>query len=324
MPHSSSELSAVFIGFDVAKDFIDVCLLQGKRKRLWRVRQTAAELAKLARKLAKLKPQLLVAEATGGYERALSDACRRLDLPLIVKNPKQIRDFAKSRGILAKTDRVDAYVTALYGQLMRPELRELPSLEQRELADQTAYRQSLVGDRAALKVRLQRAADDVIRASILRRIRHADEEVKQVEAHIKKLIAGNEQWSSRAKLASSAPGIAVQVSRVIVADAPEFGRINDKQAAALVGLAPYADDSGKSHGRRRIRGGRSRLRRMFYLAARTAVRVDAGLREFYLGLVARGKPKQLALIAVARKLVVVVNHMFRDNRPYLARPVSVD
>ena len=323
MSDSNSDSNAVFVGFDVAKDFIDVCLLQGERKRLWRVRQTAAELAKLARKLAKLKPQLLVAQATGGDERELADACRRLELPLVVKNPKQIRDFAKSRGILAKTDRVDAYVTALYGQLMRPELRELASREQRELADQSAYRQSVVKDRAALKVRLQRASDEGIRASIARRISHAAEEIKQVEATIKKLIAGNEQWCSRAKLASTVPGIAVQVSRVIVADAAELGRINDKQAAALVGVAPYADDSGKSHGRRRIRGGRSRLRRMFYMAARTAVRVDAGLREFYQGLVARGKPKQLALIAVARKLVVIVNHMFRDNRPYLAQPSSV-
>lgn len=314
-----SQFSSLFVGLDVSKSAVDVCLLGPAEPRYWRVLQEPGALAELARELARLGPERIVVEATGGYELALVEALVGVAAPLVVMNPKRVRDFAKSQGFLAKTDRIDAYVLALFAAQIQPAVRALPSSAQRELAACTAYQQRIVADRAALRVQLQRAGQQLIQTSLLRRIEQLDIECRLLEAEIDSRIAASSRWCERALLARTAPGVGVQVARTLVAEFPELGSLSDRQAAALAGLAPFAADSGEYRGRRRIRGGRKRVRRMLYLAARTAVRVDLGYGASYQRLVARGKPKQLALVAVARKLLVALNHMFCEGRPWEAR-----
>ena len=314
-----SQFNRFFVGLDVSKGAVDVCVLGPAEPSQWRVSQRPAARAELVAELARLEPERIVIEATGGYERALVEALSAAGLAVVVMNPKRTRDFAKSEGLLAKTDRIDAYMLALFGAKIQPALRALPDREQRELAACAAYQQKLVAARAAVKIQLQRAEPEPIRASLLRRLEQLDAECQLLETEIDQRIGRSFSWHWRALLARSAPGVGVQVTRTVVAELPELGSLGDKQVAALVGLAPFAADSGAYRGRRRIRGGRKRVRRMLYLAARAAVRVDLGCKAFYDRLVARGKPKQLALTAVARKLLVALNHMFRDQRPWESR-----
>lgn len=314
-----SQFSSIFIGLDVSKRFVDVCVLGPFEPRRWRVPQQQEALLALAAALAALHPERIIVEATGKYEDAVVDALAALQASVVRMNPKRVRDFAKSLGLLAKNDTLDAYVLALFGARIQPAVRALPSAEQRELAALTAYQQKIVGDRAALKIQLQRAGVEPIQQSLLRRIEQLDVECRQIEAEIDNRIAGCQTWLDRAKLARTAPGVGVQVARTLVAEIPELGALSDREAAALAGLAPYACDSGEYHGRRSIRGGRKRVRRMLYMAARTAVRVDIGYSEQYRNMQARGKAKNAALIAIARKLLVALNHMFLENRPFETR-----
>jgi transposase len=314
-----SQFNSPFVGLDVSKPFLDVCVVGPHEPRSWRVVQEPAAHAALVAELVELQPQLIVIEATGRYELPIVEAMLAAGLPVVVINPKRVRDFAKSRGILAKTDTIDAYVIALFAAQIQPALRQLPSTAQRALAACTAYQQKLVGDRASLRIQLGRAGDELIAASLLRRIEQLDEECRLLEAEIDARIAACDLWYERAQLARTAPGVGKQVARTLVAEMPELGALEDRQAASLAGLAPFNCDSGESRGRRRIRGGRGRVRRMLYLAARTAVRVELGYRQAYEKFLARGKAANAALIAIARKLLIALNHMLRDNRPFESR-----
>jgi len=317
MQSQSNSLSALFVGIDVSKRRLDVCVLGPDGPRHQQVEQTPEAVAALANQLAALGAERLVVESTGGYERPLLDALAALGAPVVLINPKWARDFAKSARQLAKTDRIDAHILALFAAKMLPDVRAPQTAEQRELAALTRYQQHLVADRAALKLQLQRACEPLIRDSLSRRIDALDLECRMLEAAIDARIANSQTWRVQDERARTAPGVGRQVARTLVAELPELGRLEDRQIAALVGLAPFADDSGQSHGRRRCRGGRKRVRRMLYLAARTAVRVNLALGAFYRRLTEqRGKPRQLALIAVARKLLVALNHMFRKQRDW--------
>jgi len=304
---------------DVSKPFLDVCVVGPHEPRGWRVAQEPDAHAKLVGELVALAPERIVVEATGKYELAIVEALVATGLPVVVINPKRVRDFAKSQGILAKTDKIDAFVLALFAAQIQPALRALPSAEQRALASCTAYQQKLVTDRAALRVQLGRAGDAVIAASLLRRLEHLNQECRLLEAEIDARIAACDLWFERAQLARTAPGVGKQVARTLVAEMPELGALSDRQAAALAGLAPFNCDSGDSRGRRRIRGGRGRVRRMLYMAARTAVRVELGYRLAYEKFLARGKAANAALIAIAHKLLTALNHMLRDGRPFESR-----
>ena len=315
----SSKFSSRYVGLDVSKNALEVGLLGPHEPRMWQVAQEPAAHAELVAELVALAPKLIVVEATGKYELAIVEAMVAAGLPVVVINPKRVRDFAKSHGILAKTDKIDALVLALFAAQVQPALRELPSAEQRALAACTAYQQKLVAERASLRVQLGRAGDAVISASLLRRIEQLDDECRLLEAEIDARIAACDLWYERALLARTAPGVGVQVARTLVAEMPELGALEDRQASALAGLAPFNSDSGESRGRRRIRGGRGRVRRMLYLAARTAVRFDVGYRLAYEKFLAKGKARNAALIAIARKLLVALNHMLRDGRPFESR-----
>jgi len=277
----------------------------------------------LARKLVAYKPKGVVLEATGGLEAMVIAAFATATLPVMRINPKRVRDFARAQGLLAKTDAIDAYVLALFGARMGPPLRPWPEAERLQLAALVARRQQLVLERAAEKTRLKQAGEALLKESIGRVIAFLGEELALLERQLEAWIKGSAVWKEQAVLMRTVPGVGAKTTRVFLAQLPELGKVNRREIAALVGVAPFACDSGYWRGKRRIRGGRSAVRAALYLASWTAIRVPGFLRDFYRRLVASGKPKQVALIAVARKLLVTLNEMMRTNTPWRAQTVPV-
>lgn len=313
-------LTRLGVGVDVSKDYLDVCLLGPAVRRAWRTRNQAAAVDALVCELCELAPDRVVLESTGGYERMLARALARAAMPVVVMNPRQVRDFAKSEGLLAKTDRLDAYALALFASKSRPPLRPFASDEQHELRELTVALRKLIDDRAALQTQLRRTKLPVLEQSLLRRMEMLEAERRLLEAEIDARIANSTEWATRAALARTVPGVGPQVARTLLAELPELGSLPDRAVAALVGLAPFADDSGRRSGARFIRGGRKRVRRMLYMAAVSIARTDPRMSRFYLGLLQRGKPKKLALVAVARKLLVILNHIFAARSPWISWP----
>lgn len=313
-----SDSNLIWVGVDVSKDFIDVCRLQGDRQKAKRVRREAKPLARLAASLKATPVQRVVLEASGGYEQLVVEQFQAAGLEVSLVNPKRVRDFAKAAGLLAKTDRVDAYALALFGRTLEPRLT--PPLDQlrKRLRGLLDRQQQLVRARASERNRLRRG-DDSYAGSCGRMIDSLCEEIELIEVEIRSLIDASQDWTLRQMLLRSAPGVGAKVSWTLLAQLPELGSLDAKQIASLAGLAPFARDSGEYRGQRRIAGGRKLVRQMLYMAARTAVCRDLRWQSFYQGLLARGKRPQVALIAVARKLLVVLNAMVRDQRPWETR-----
>jgi len=237
-------------------------------------------------------------------------------------NPKRIRDFARAHGVLAKTDALDAYALALFGARMQPPARRLPEAELQRLTTWVGRQRQITEMRAGERNRLRRTNDPTLKASIKRVIFFLGEELDQLQRQLRDWIAESEMWRKQAELLRSAPGVGEKTAQVLLAHLPELGQLNRRQIASLAGLAPFACDSGQWRGRRQIRGGRSVVRSALYLASWSAIRTAAVFRDFYLQLLARGKARQLALLAIARKLLLVLNEMVRSSRPWqpLLRP----
>ena len=253
-------------------------------------------------------------EATGGLERIVIAMLSQHGLAVMRINPKRIRDFAKAHGLFAKTDALDAYAIALFGARMRPERRPVIEPERQHLGVWVARQRQLTAQRAIERTRLKQCEDAQIRESIERLIAFLGEELQRIEQHIADWIENSPMWSGQEKQLRSAPGVGPKTARVLLAQMPELGRLNRREAASLAGLAPYASESGLWRGKRQIRGGRSMVRAALYLASWSAIRVQGRLRDFYRRLVDSGKPKQVALIAVARKLLLALNEMLRTGQ----------
>lgn len=321
----SDSISNSWVGIDVSKDWIDVVILvDGHQVAEQRVKRSAAALNGLASKLLAYNPRGVVLEATGGLEVAVITALVAAGLPVMRINPKRVRDFARAQGLLAKTDAIDAYVLALFGARMQPPLRPWPEAERLQLAALVARRQQLVLQRAAELTRLKQAEEASLKESIQRVIAFLGEELARFERQLEAWIKASAVWKEQAVLMRTAPGVGANTTRTLLGKLPELGKVNRREIAAIVGVAPYACDSGYWRGKRRIRGGRSEVRAALYLASWTAIRLPGFLRDFYRRLVDSGKPKQVALIAVARKLLVTLNEMMRTNTPWraVAGPVS--
>jgi transposase len=304
-------------GIDVSKDWIDVVVLVEEEKvEQLRCERSAGALAGLAETLLPYRPQGVVLEATGGLEGAVIAALAGAGLPVMRMNPKRVRDFAGAHGLLAKTDALDANILALFGARMRPPLRAWPEAERQQLAAWVARQQQLTVERATERTRLKQASEPALRKSVERVIAFLGKEIARLDKQLAAWVAGSETWTEQEALLRTAPGVGPKTALRLLAQLPELGHVNRRQIAALVGLAPFACDSGKWRGRRSIRGGRAGVRAILYLATWTAVRADGTLRQFYLHLLAAGKPKQLALIAVARKLLLALNEMMRSNQPW--------
>jgi transposase len=305
--------AATFVGIDVAKDHLDVHVRP--EGRAWRVANDEPGIASLVVCLLELRPAALVLEATGGYEVAVVAALAAAGLAPAVVNPRQARRFAEGVGHLAKTDPIDARALAHFAEAVRPEPRPVPDAAARALSEWLARRRQLVQMRVSEQHRLP-TASATIRKGIQRHIDYLERQLKGIEAELAAAVQASPAWRARDELLQSVPGVGPQVSRTLLAELPELGTTSGRQLSALCGLAPYNRDSGRRQGPRSIYGGRSHVRAALYQAALVAMRWNAPLKGVYQGLLARGKAKKVALIAVARRLLVILNALVRTGSPW--------
>jgi len=308
-----------FIGIDVAR--ADVVVAQHPPADVWTLPNTDAGAADLVRRLRPLAPTLIVLEATGGYERTVVAALAAAGLPVVVANPRQVRDFARGVGQRAKTDAVDAQILALFAERVHPEPRPFPDAALRALEALVARRRQLLDMLTAERNRLEHAAPPV-RDDLQRHIDWLARRVGKLDRDLDKKIQASPLWRTMDNLLQSTPGVGPTVSRTLLGALPELGTLTHKQIAALVGVAPMARDSGRWRGRRRITGGRAPVRAALYMAALVASRHNPVVRAFYRRLLAAGKPKKLALTACMHKLLTILNAMVKSNtvwRPILAQ-----
>jgi transposase len=304
----------IFIGIDVSKARLDVHVRpQGLA---FEQANDPDGIAALVGRLKGLAPALVVLEATGGYEAPLAAALAAAGLPLAVVNPRQARDFARATGRLAKNDRIDAGCLAHFAQAVRPEPRPLPDAQVRSLEALLARRRQLLGMLTMETNRLGCCADGAVRADLEAHIGWLQERLGNSAAALKEAIQASPAWREKEDLLRSIPGVGPVCSRTLLAGLPELGSLSNKPAAALAGLAPYDDDSGLRRGRRHVRGGRSEVRCVLFMAALAAVRCNPALRAFKQRLQKAGKKAKVILTAVARKLVVLANAVLRSGRPW--------
>jgi len=303
-------LAGPYIGIDVAQDWLDVALQPGGEA--WRATNDEPGIAGLVDRLQALQPTAVILEATGGIELPVTGALLAAGLPAAVVNPRQVRDFARATGRLAKTDAIDAQVLARFGEAVRPELRPLPDEATQELAALVARRRQLIEMLTAEKNRL-RLARRAVRRDIEQHIRWLKRRLSDLDGDLAQQVRSSPRWREQDDLLRSAPGIGPVSSVTLLAQLPELGRLNRKEIAALVGVAPLNRDSGTLRGRRRVWGGRAHVRAALYMATLVGTRRNPVLKPFYERLLAAGKPKKVALTACMRKLLTILNAMVRTE-----------
>jgi transposase len=299
----------VFGGIDVSKERLDVALSDGQQ---WSCTNQGGDFQELIERFTTAQVSLIVLEASGGYEGSVVGSLSAAGLPVVVVNPRQVRDFAKACGMLAKTDRIDARVLALFAQRIQPELRPLKDEQTQELEALLQRRKQILAMLIAERQRLAIAAVNV-RTDIREHINFLVRRMKDVDRGLDDLIRDTALWREREKLFEPVKGVGPQLLRTLCASLPELGRLNRREIAALVGVAPYNCDSGKFAGTRRCWGGRVEVRTALYMASVTAARFNPVIRTFYQRLVNAGKAKKLALTACMRKLLTILNAMVRDQ-----------
>lgn len=307
-----------FVGIDVSKDKLDVCILPGGE--LYEFSNDAAGIAKLVALLKQVRPASIVLEATGGYERSALFAMQDADLPVTLVNPRQVRDFAKGIGQLAKTDRIDAAILAEFARLLMPPPTEKTSEKQRELEALVVRRRQLISLRVAEGNRIQQTKDEFIHRTLKKVAHTVDRQIEAVENRIAKLLESDDHWKAQLDILTSTPGVGKTTGMTLLAELPELGKLNRQQIASLVGVAPYPRDSGKSRGLRSIWGGRRPLRCILYMAALTARRSNPVIRAFAARLHATGKSFKAIQVACIRKLLVILNTMLKNNTAWNYAP----
>jgi transposase len=308
MEHSS------FIGIDVSKVHLDVHVRPTGET--FRVAYDEAGLAMLLERLSGREGAMVVLEATGGYEVRVAATLANAGLAVAVVNPRQIRDFARARGQLAKTDTLDARVIALFGEAVRPPARPMPDDQARALAEVIARRRQLVDMLGAEQNRRRLVRDGRVQREVDAHIAWLEASLSRLDHELTTLMRSTPLWRATDDLLRSVPGIGPVTACTLIADLPELGRLDRRRIAALVGLAPFARDSGAFRGRRMIGGGRGHVRRVLYMATVTAIRYNPAIRVFYSRLRAAGRPAKVALTAAMRKLLTILNAMLRDHRQW--------
>lgn len=312
-----------FIGIDVSKQFLEVAV--HKSEYHFRGANDPKKFPTLIAELIALRPARIVLEATGGLEIPLLHALRTVGLPVVLINPRQVRDFAKALGLLAKTDRLDARVLAHFAAAIQPPLRPLKAVEDTEL-DALMGRRNQVSDMlAAEKNRRGSAATEAARADIDAHIEWLEQRLKALDKQLKDQLKHSVAWQQKDKILQSVKGIGFVTSVSLLADCPELGQLNRHQIAKLAGVAPLNRDSGKQRGTRHIFAGRAQVRAKLYMATLTAIRCNPVIKLFYQQLIARNKLKKVAIVACMRKLLTIVNVMVRDNKVWTVKanqPVS--
>lgn len=304
----------LFVGIDVSKDRLDVHVRPDGEA--FAVSRDGKGLEQLVKRLQALSPVLVAVEATGGFETIVAAAIAGAELPLAVVNPAQIRHFAQAVGKRAKTDPIDAGVIAHFAEAVRPAPRALPDETSRLLAELVGRRRQIIEMMVAERHREKRATNVRVRKSLVRHIAVLERELNAIDQDIDILVRGSAVWRAKDDLLASVPGIGRTLARTLLADLPELGTLGRREIASLAGLAPYTRQSGRWRGKSMIGGGRSTVRAASFMAALVASRHNQPLKDFYQRLLAAGKPKMVALIAVARKLLTTLNAILRDNRPW--------
>jgi transposase len=302
----------VFVGLDVSKQHLDVAVRPQSRHFVTLNNDRGIE--QLVKRLAALKPRLIVLEASGGYEFLITAALAQAQLPVALINPQAVRKFAGATGKLAKTDKIDAQVLAHFAEALKPEPRPLPDQEQQLLKAALQRRIQVVKMIGQEKNRLEKTFIPALTQDIQAHLTWLQQRLEQLDRDLNDQIRRSPLWRDR--LLQSIPGVGPVVARAVMAQLPEAGTLPAKKTVALVGVAPYNRDSGRFRGKRMIRGGRSHLRHMLYMAAVVAARFNPLIRPFYQRLLAAGKPKKLALTACMRKLVLIINAMLKNNQPW--------
>jgi transposase len=312
-------MSGVYIGVDVAKaELVVAARPAGER---WSVANDERGIHTLAQRLTRDGPALVVLEATGGYELACVAALASAGLPVVVANPRQVRDFAKATGQLAKTDRIDADVLALFAERVRPEVRPLAGEEAQELDALLARRRQLLEMLTAEKNRLGQALGRgrrPVKKSLKAHIAFLERELRTTDSDLRDTVHRSPAWREQEDLLRSVPGVGPVLSLTLLAELPELGRLTRREIAKLAGVAPLSRDSGTRMGRRFVHGGRAPVRAVLYMGALVATRRNPVIRAFYARLLAAGKPKKLALVACMRKLLTILNAMARTHQRWRA------
>jgi len=304
-----------FVGIDVSKDALDIAFL-GEETTALRFLNTPAGIAELVKTCQTRSIQLIVLEATGGYERPVVAELAAAGSPVVVVNPRQVRDFARALGRLAKTDRIDAEVLALFGKAVQPEIRPFNDEKAEELREKLTRHRQLIQLRVAEGNRLAQARVRSVRNSIQAVLQVLEKQLKALDDDVDKLLRESPVWREKDNLLQSVPGVGPKTSRSLLAYLPELGRCSRHQIALLVGVAPLNRDSGKLRGKRSIWGGRAKVRHAIYMATLVATRYNPIIKRYYHHLLQTGKKKKIALVACMRKLLCILNALLRDRKTW--------
>jgi transposase len=307
-------VAELFVGIDVSKHELEACALPGGSR--WQSAQEAGEIDGLVAELVQVQPTLVVLEATGGLEMPVAVALAAAGVPVAVVNPRQVRDFAKATGTLAKTDRIDATILARFAQAIRPAVRPLPDAQTQELQALTARRRQLIEMITAEKNRIQISRSSAIRSGIKAHLKWLQAQVRTVDQDLDQAVKSSPIWRVKDELLQSVPGVGPVLVRTLLTELPELGMLNRKKIAALVGVAPLNRDSGTWRGQRKIWGGRAQVRAVLYMNALVASRHNPVIRAYYQRLLSHGKPKKVALTACMRKLLTILNVIVRTGSPW--------
>jgi len=313
----------MFVGVDVAKAELVVSIVPSAER--FSVENDERGVRTLVERLRAVSPTLIVLEATGGYELLGVAALAAAGLPVVVVNPRQVRDFARATGQLAKTDRIDADLLARFADGVRPAVRAIPDAEAQELDALLTRRRQLLEMLHAERNRTGQVFGQgkrMVKKSLKNHISYLERELRMTDTDLGEMIKASPVWRERDELLQSVPGVGPVLSRTLLADLPELGRLSRREIAKLVGVAPLSRDSGTMRGRRFVQGGRATVRAVLYMAALVATKRNAVIRAFYLRLVAAGKPKKLALVACMRKLLTILNVMVRTAQPWSVNAAS--
>lgn len=304
----------ISVGIDIAKASLEVAVRPSGET--WSASMDEPDLLRLVTRLQTVAPTLIVLEATGGYEIPVVSALAAVGLPVVVVNPRQVRAFAKALGLLAKTDRLDAGVLALFAERVQPPVRPLPDPALEGLAALVARRRQLLEMLVAERHRRSQMRDSTVRHDIAQHVRWLERRLTQTTRDIGRLLETTPAWQVEENLLRSVPGIGPTTAAVLIADLPELGRLSRREIAALVGVAPFNRDSGSLSGSRHIWGGRVAVRGALYMAALVATRYNPVIRVFYQRLVAAGKKPKVALTAAMRKLLTILNAMVKHQQSW--------
>jgi transposase len=311
----------VFVGIDVSKERLDVA--QRPTAESWFVSNDEEGIKQLSQRLTAIPPTLVLLEATGGLETPLVAGLLGAHLPVVVINPRQVRDFARATGQLAKTDAIDAGILAHFAEAVRPEVRPFPDEATRELDALITRRRQLIGMLTAEKNRLLRTAAPRVRRDIRRHIHWLERELEDLEKDLDNFIQQSPAWREKEDLLRSVKGVGPVLAATLLGELPELGQLNRKQVAKLVGVAPLNHDSGLFRGQRKIWGGRASVRASLYMGTLVATRYNLTIRDLYQRLLAAGKPKKLALTACMRKLLTILNAVVRDGELRTIAPLRL-